>query len=216
MTSNKEDYLKVIYEENGLERPVSNKVICEKLGIAPSSVTEMLSKLQKQGFIEYEAYKGSKLTSIGGVICIKLLRSHRLWEVFLIRYLGYSWREAHEDAHLLEHVAPERMIDRLEAFLNFPETCPHGSIIPKNGELFENTQLVKMTDLKVGDIALLVRVEEDGDLLDYLERSGIIIGEYIKIKEKEEYEGSVEVLQKEKSIRISYKAACQIYVEKRR
>lgn len=215
MTSNKEDYLKVIYEENGLERPVSNKVISEKLGIAPSSVTEMLSKLQKQGYIEYEAYKGSKLTSIGGVICIKLLRSHRLWEVFLIRYLGYSWREAHEDAHLLEHVAPHRMIDRLEAFLNFPETCPHGSIIPKNGELFENIQLVKMTDLKVGDTARLVRVEEDGDLLDYLERSGIIIGRQIKIKEIEEYEGSIDLLQNEKGIRISYKAASQIYVERR-
>lgn len=213
MTSNKEDYLKTIYEEGGLEKSVPNKVISDKLGIAPASVSEMLSKLQKQGLIQYEAYKGSKLTEMGLSTCMEVVRSHRLWEVFLMRHLRYTWREAHEEAHLLEHIAPIRMVNRLDAFLNYPETCPHGSLIPKNGTIPENIELKKMSDLSEGDVATVIRMIEEGELLDYLERIGLQIGREITIFSKEEYEGAITFTQDGNTIRISYKAASQVYVE---
>lgn len=214
MTSNKQDYLKAIYEAGGLEKAVSNKVIAEKLGIAPGSVSEMLSKLNGQGLIIYEAYKGSRLTAEGLAACIDVVRSHRLWEVFLMRHLGYTWRQAHEDAHLLEHIAPARMMDRLDAFLNYPQTCPHGSLIPQKGKSAEHAHLQRITDLVQGDEAVVRRVIEDGNLLDYLERSGLQIDQTIQICFIDDYEGPITFSQAGKEISISFKAATQVYVER--
>lgn len=213
MTSNKEDYLKAIYEEGGLEKIIPNKVISEKLGIAPASVSEMLSKLSSQGLVTYEPYKGSRLTPEGMEACVDVVRSHRLWEVFLMRYLGYTWREAHEDAHLLEHIAPARMIDRLDSFLNYPQTCPHGSLIPQKGQTLNQVRLQRLSDLSEGDTAMVCRVVEDGRLLDYLERSGLEIHKNIQVLAIDDYEGPVTFSQEGQTISISFKAATQIYVE---
>lgn len=213
MTSNKEDYLKAIYEEGGLEKVIPNKVISEKLGIAPASVSEMLSKLSNQGLIAYEPYKGSRLTAEGLAACLDVVRSHRLWEVFLMRHLGYTWREAHEDAHLLEHIAPVRMIDRLEMFLNYPQTCPHGSLIPQKGQTLNQVRLQRLSDLSEGDTATVCRIVEDGKLLDYLERSGLEIHKNIQVLAIDDYEGPVTFSQEGRTISISFKAATQIYVE---
>ena len=213
MTSNKEDYLKIIYEEGGMKKPVSNKIIAEKLNIAPPSVSEMLVKLSQQDLINYEAYKGSTLTEKGVETCINIVRSHRLWEVFLMNHLGYTWREAHEDAHLLEHIAPVRMLERLDSFLGFPKTCPHGSIIPQKGQQPNRTDFKKLSDLSIGDVVTIKRVEEDGKLLDYLERSHLKIHKKIKVLSIDDYEGPISFLQDGKNIAISYKAATKIYVE---
>lgn len=215
MTSNKEDYLKVIFEEGGLEKPVPNKVISLKLGVAPASVSEMLTKLSRQGWILYEAYKGSRLTEAGFAACIDVVRSHRLWEVFLTRHLGYTWREAHEDAHLLEHAAPMRMMKRLDAFLNFPQTCPHGCTIPQTGKAPANVKLNRLSDLSAGETARIRRVEEDGALLDYLEQSGLRVPAEIQMLSIDDYEGPVTFQQTEKTVTISFKAATKVYVERR-
>lgn len=214
MTSNKEDYLKIIYDEGGLKKAVPNKIISEKLNIAPASVSEMLSKLEKQGFIAYEAYKGSRLTDKGLAACLDIVRSHELWEVFLMRHLGYSWREAHEDAHLLEHVAPSRMIDRLDAFLNYPQTCPHGALIPQNGKVPDSLQLMRLSSLSIGESAVVHRVVEDGALLDYLEQSGLQIHKKLQVLSIDDYEGPIRFSQEGKNITISFKAATQIFVER--
>lgn len=210
----KEEYLKIIYEEGGLDSTVSNKVIAEKLGIAPASVSEMLAKLGGQGLIDYQAYKGSRLTPEGLAACMDVVRSHRLWEVFLIRHLGYSWRESHEDAHLLEHAASPRILERLDAFLNYPQTCPHGSQIPREGEALRQATLQRLSDLSVGDHAIVRRVVEDGTLLDYLERSGVEVHRAIKVLAVEDYEGPIRFAQGDQTISISYKAATQIFVER--
>lgn len=212
MTSNKGDYLKAIYESGGAEEKVQNKVIAEKLGVTPASVSEMITKMQKQGLVEYLPYKGTSLTPKGLKTCIELIRSHRIWEVFLMEYLGYSWREAHEDAHILEHATPTRLVDRLDLFLNHPTTCPHGSIIPQKGKGIEKTQLYRLSDMRVGDEVVISRVIEDGKLLDYLQEVGLEIGKSVKLLSFEPYEGPISFAQDDREITISYKAAMQIYV----
>lgn len=214
MTSNKEDYLKVIFEEGGLDKPVPNKVIAEKLAIAAPSVSEMLAKLHQQGLIVYAAYKGSRLTAQGLATCIDVVRSHRLWEVFLMRYLGYSWREAHEDAHLLEHISPERLVDRLDTFLGYPQTCPHGALIPHKGQHIDDPRQERLSNLSAGDVVMVCRIAEDGWLLDYLERRGLKVQEVIEMLSIDDYEGPVTFLQDGKTISISFKAATQIYVQR--
>lgn len=213
MTPNKEDYLKAIYKLGGMEEQVSNKQIAESLQIAPASVTEMLGKLKREGLIHYEPYKGSRLTDAGMRIAITLVRGHRLWEVFLMRHLGYSWSEAHEDAELLEHITPSRLTARLDQFLNYPAYCPHGSAIPHPDGQVDLTPLQPLNLLPIGQISHIRRVTEEKELLDYLQASGIIIGSAVRIVEAGAYEGPLTLDLEGKRVQISYKAACHIYVD---
>lgn len=213
MTPNKEDYLKEIYKLGGMEEQVSNKQIAESLQIAPASVTEMLGKLKREGLIHYEPYKGSRLTDAGMRIAITLVRGHRLWEVFLMRHLGYSWSEAHEDAELLEHITPLRLTARLDQFLNYPAYCPHGSAIPHPDGQVDLTPLQPLNLLPIGQISHIRRVTEEKELLDYLQASGITIGSAVRIVEAGAYEGPLTLDLEGKQVQISYKAACHIYVD---
>lgn len=213
MTPNKEDYLKAIYKLGGLEELVSNKQIAEALQIAPASVTEMLGKLKREKLIHYEPYKGSRLTDEGIRSAISLVRGHRLWEVFLMRHLGYSWSEAHEDAELLEHITPARLINRLDQFLNYPAYCPHGSAIPHSGRQIEPAVLQTLNLLPVGVTSHIRRVTEEKELLDYLQKSGVAIGSAARIIEAAAYEGPLTLDLEGERVQISYKAACQIYVD---
>ena len=213
MTSNKEEYLKTIYENGGVEQPVPNKVISDALGVAPSSVTEMLLKLKKEGLIVSQPYKGSMLTGVGLEVCLNVIRSCGLWEVFLVRHLGYSWSEAYEDAHLLEHVTTDRLMDRLDAFLDHPTTCPHGSMIPKKDGIDNQAMLISLADLKTGEKGIIRRVAESKKLLDYLERINFSLDQEIRIVEASDYEGPITFLQNGQTKTISFKAGQEVYVE---
>lgn len=213
MTPNKEDYLKAIYKLGGMEELVSNKQIAETLRIAPASVTEMLGKLNREGLIHYEPYKGSRLTAEGMRSAVSLVRGHRLWEVFLMRHLGYSWSEAHEDAERLEHITPPRLTARLDIFLNYPAYCPHGSAIPQSDGQIDLSPLQPLNLLPVGGASYIRRVTEEKELLDYLQENGIMIGSPVRVVEAAAYEGPFTLDLGGKRVQISYKAACQIYVD---
>ena len=213
VTSNKEEYLRVIYENGGMEENVSNKLIAEELGVSPSSVTEMLNKLKQEGLISTLPYKGCMLTETGLAACLNVIRNHRLWEVFLVGQLGYSWREAHEEAHLLEHVSTARLMERLDRFLQYPKTCPHGFQIPQENTLREEGKLGTLADLGKGDRGIIRRIREDVNLLDYLQRIGFILNEEIQVLEISDYEGPITFLQDGRTISISYKAAQEVFVE---
>lgn len=213
MTPNKEDYLKAIYKLGGMEKLVSNKRIAETLQIAPASVTEMLGKMKREGLIQYEPYKGSRLTDEGTRSAISLVRGHRLWEVFLMRHLGYSWSEAHEDAELLEHITPPRLTARMDQFLNYPAYCPHGSAIPHTDGQIDRIPMQTLNLLPVGVTSHIRRVTEEKELLDYLQETGIAIGSSVRIIEMAAYEGPLTLDLEGKRVQISYKAACQIYVD---
>ena len=214
MTPNKEDYLKAIYKLGGMEEVVNNKQIADALKIAPASVTEMLGKLSREGLLEYEPYKGSRLTQDGFQVAVLLLRGHRLWEVFLIRHLGYPWSQAHEDAELLEHVAPPRLIERLDKFLNYPAYCPHGNAIPHPDGQIDCTPLQTLNLLSEGETSHIRKVTEEMELLDYLQDLGIEIGATVTVVSIGAYEGPLTLELSGKRIQISYKAACQIYTSK--
>ena len=213
MTSNKEEYLRVIYERGGESAHVANKVIAEELGVAPSSVTEMLTKLKKDGLVEITPYKGAMLTEEGMLASLAVIRYHRLWEVFLVEKLGYTWREAHEEAHLLEHASTTRLIERLDCFLGNPKTCPHGSLIPKDNAMGKELKLVPLSQLRKGQQGFIRRVSEDADLMDYLQRIGVVLNGEIEILEVSDYEGPIAFRQESDRINMSFKAAHDVFVE---
>jgi len=213
MTPNKEDYIKAIYKLRKGDELISNKEIAESLKIAPASVTEMLGKLSKQELIQYEPYRGSRLTEKGLQIAVILVRGHRLWEVFLMRYLGYSWSEAHEDAELLEHITPSRLVERLNRFLDYPSYCPHGSFIPYIDGEVKNVFLRTLDTILEGEETYIRRVTEEKELLDYLQKAGVEIGSHIKVLSIGAYEGPITLELGDNHVQISYKAACKIYVD---
>ena len=131
MTSGKEDYLKAIYLLSENHDIVTNKELSQTLQVSPPSVSEMITKLQKQGYVDYTAYKGSKMTRKGRKEAGRLLRYHALWEVFLVNYLHFSWSQAHEMAEGLEHQTNDILSEKLEDYLNHPTHCPHGDPIPR-------------------------------------------------------------------------------------
>lgn len=212
MTPQKEDYIKELYKLGGAEQQIGNKKLAEALKVTPPSVTEMLGKLQHEKLIEYKPYHGSQLTAEGIRKAISLLRGHRLWEVFLMRHLGYSWSEAHEDAEMLEHMTPIRLIERLDQFLNFPAYCPHGSAIPHPDGSIEVVPLIPLNQLAPGDSAYVRRVVEETELMDYLQTLGVKIGSKITLVEQAPYEGPLTIVIDGNKVQLSYKASCKLYM----
>ena len=146
---------------------------------------------------------------------VTLLRGHRLWEVFLIEHLGYTWSEAHEDAERLEHVAPARLIDRLEKYLDYPAFCPHGNAIPQADGKMRIPKLKSLVEMKAGESSTIRRVTEENDLMDYLQELGIHIGSKVVVEEFGACEGPVTIRVDNTQKQLSYKAAGMVYVDEK-
>ncbi|SDZ33519.1 iron (metal) dependent repressor, DtxR family [Proteiniborus ethanoligenes] len=211
MTGSKEDYLKVIYELGGHSKKISNKKIVEALNISPPSVSEMVKKLLDEGYIEYEAYHGVKLTELGIREAIKIKRRHLLWEVFLSEYLGYSWDEVHDEAEKLEHVTSEELEKHLEIFLNYPKFCPHGTPILKNNTSSTNYRTLDL--LSIGEKTQIHRLLDEKELLQYVSELGLGIGDCITVIHVAPYNGPITLRKGKTNIIIGLEAAKKIYVD---
>ena len=211
-----EDYLTAIYRNLDDAGEIKPNLLASKLEISNAAVTDMLRKLSRDGFVDYQKYKSIKLTSEGEVYAKNMLRRHRIWEVFLHQTLGMSWDKVHDEAEKLEHSSSDEIINRLEEFLEFPEVDPHGYPIPdKNGKIKKSKTVVAISELNENDSAKVIRVNDDvKNLLSYVTKIGISLGKDILIKDKLDYDGSVLVKIDNKEINISNKIASNIFVEK--
>lgn len=213
MTSGKEDYLKAIYLISESHELVTNKELSNMLHVSPPSVSEMITKLQKQGYVDYTAYKGSKMTRKGRREAGRLLRYHSLWEVFLVEKLDFSWSEAHEIAEGLEHQTTEPLSERLDNFLDHPVHTPRGDPIPRKDGSRSGITHRLLSDLEVGEMSHIRRIMEDYTLMDYVQGKNIGIDMEVTVKEKEPYEGPILLSTPIGDISLSYKAAQQIFVD---
>ena len=201
MTSGKEDYLKAIYLISESHELVTNKELSNMLHVSPPSVSEMITKLQKQGYVDYTAYKGSKMTRKGRREAGRLLRYH------------FSWSEAHEIAEGLEHQTTEPLSERLDNFLDHPVHTPRGDPIPRKDGSRSGITHRLLSDLEVGEMSHIRRVMEDYTLMDYVQGKNIGIDMEVTVKEKEPYEGPIHLSPPIGDISLSYKAAQQIFVD---
>lgn len=214
MTPNKEDYIKAIYELGGQDNVVSNKKLVHALSVSAASVTEMNARLLKENLITYTPYQGVKLTEDGLKIANKLIRKHRLWEVFLAEKLGYNWNEVHADADLLEHVSSEFLIDRLDHFLNEPQFDPHGGMIPNKDGSIEEMNYLPLVEMNEGTRFIIKEVDDQKDFLKYLLDKQIKLGNEYLLKDIEPYEGPLTLVSEaEGETIISFKAAFKILVK---
>lgn len=195
MTQSEENYIKTIYqlEETGGGKIITN-AIAEKLETKASSVTDMIKKLEEKGLVTYKKYQGVNLTPSGKKVALELVRKHRLWETFLVKSLKFGWEEVHEIAHQLEHIQSDILVEKLDAFLGFPEADPHGEPIPgRDGKIHAPNQL-KLSEAKPGKKYSLEGVVQPNDVfLRYLNKLGLHIGTEFLVSKIEEYDFSMEI-----------------------
>lgn len=211
-----EDYLTAIFRNLDDVGEIKPNLLASKLEISNAAVTDMLRKLSRDGFVDYQKYKSIKLTSEGEGYAKNMLRRHRIWEVFLHQTLGMPWDKVHEEAEKLEHSSSDDLINLLEEFLEYPEVDPHGYPIPdKNGKIKKSKTVIAITELNENDSAKVIRVNDDvKNLLSYVTKIGIALGKIILIIDKLKYDGSVLIKIENKEINLSNKIASNIFVEK--
>lgn len=215
MNVNVEDYLKNIYNIKQESGKVTNNVLAEKLKISPAAVSDMVSKLSKSGYITNKPYKGFELTKKGEAVAINLVRKHRLWEVFLMKYLNYHWNEVHNDAENLEHASSDSLIARLDDFLGNPKYDPHGDPIPDKNGKFPKDDAIPLTDIKIGENVTIKKVsDESSEILEYFSKLGLALNNTVKVNGKITFDNSIEIKYKGKKIFLSEKISSKIYVSK--
>lgn len=189
-----ENYIKSIYHlQQQTDTVTTNSLACE-LQTKPASVTDMLKKLQVKKLVEYEKYRGFRLNAAGNKIALNIVRRHRLWEYFLVTKLGFEWDQVHSIAEELEHISSKELIQKLDNFLNHPQTDPHGDPIPDvNGKI----PLIKQ--MCIADVALKKTVvvssvaNQSPEMLDLLRHYHIGIGTSLKVNMRLSFDGSVEI-----------------------
>ncbi|NMC54288.1 MAG: hypothetical protein GYA48_11710 [Chloroflexi bacterium] len=160
-------------------QPVPLSKLAEFFSISPVSVNEMCRKLQENGLVQYQPYKGASLTPEGEEKASYILRRHRLWEVFLVAKLGFDFDEAHHFACQLEHTTPDELADRLDMFLGYPSENPQGDAIPRKSGALPVVETIPLTAMAVGQKATLSRMEVNETVLQFLQQSGLRIGSQV-------------------------------------
>ncbi len=193
-TRAQQDYLKALYLLGGDERPVPTRELAQRLGISSPSVSEMVTRLTSQGLVEHDRYRGQQLTREGRKVALELVRHHRLLEMFLVRVLGYTWDEVHDEAERLEHVISERMEQRIFELLGRPELDPHGHAIPTLAGKVRSVSHRALSECRAGEKVMVQRVsDEDPVKLRELERRGLTPGTPIAVVAGSQFEGPIEV-----------------------
>lgn len=213
-TRAQEDYLKALYHLHGDHRPVPTRDLAQRLGISSPSVSEMVTRLTAQGLVEHDRYRGQQLTREGRKVALELVRHHRLLEMFLVRVLGYSWDEVHDEAERLEHVMSERMEQRIFELLGRPELDPHGHAIPSVSGKVRSHSERPLSECKAGEKVVVQGVSDaDAGRLRELERRGLMPGTRIEVLAVSEYEGPMEVRIKGRRVSVPLGLARGMFME---
>ena len=210
-----ENYLKVIYTiELTKSKNVSTTLIAKKIHTKASSVTDMLKKLADKKLVNYEKYKGVSLTKKGKSIAVNIVRKHRLWEVFLVNKLNYNWDEVHEMAEQLEHIKSDSLINRLDAFLNFPKHDPHGDPIPDENENIALHKNVMLSFIEANNSCVVIGLKDSSsDFLKFLDNLNISLGSVLKVISKEAFDNSMIIENNNHIISISNQISKNIFVK---
>jgi DtxR family Mn-dependent transcriptional regulator len=215
MTFSEENYLKTIYHLTIIsDSEISTNAIAEKMETKASSVTDMLKKLAEKDLVNYKKYQGVSLTEKGKLSAKMIVRKHRLWEVFLVEKLDFSWDEVHDIAEQLEHIKSEKLINKLDDFLGNPTEDPHGDPIPDvNGRIIKIEKQL-LSELHEKQIGICVGVKDtSSEFLKYLDKQGIALGSKIEIIAKESFDLSLKIKVDDKELTISNKIASNLFVK---
>ncbi len=194
LTQAEENYLKNIYHLQQSGGMVTTNDLAAVLQTKPASVTDMLKKLKAKKLLQYEPYREFCLSAQGKKIALSIVRKHRLWEYFLVNELQFEWDEVHEVAEQLEHVGSKKLVEKLDAFLNYPRFDPHGDPIPDSNGKMTIQQQVSLVELPLNKHAEVTFVRNQStELLEVLKHRNIQIGTRLEVKNRFDFDNSLEV-----------------------
>lgn len=215
LSQTEENYLKAIYSLSSTKKKsVSTNGIAQKLQTKASSVTDMIKKLSEKELISYKKYQGVRLTSTGKSIAIRIIRKHRLWEVFLASKLNFNWDEVHDIAEQLEHIKSDTLIDKLDEFLEFPTNDPHGDPIPDKDGNIQHLKKVMLASISKGEKCTIIGVKDSSPFLKYLDALNIKLGSILTISDIIEFDKSMLIENEGVSTVISNQIAQNLFVTK--
>lgn len=187
--------MKVIYSfTEWQDKPISSTQLATRLGVANSSVSEMVRKLKDQGLVNHKPYSAIRLTAAGLELALSMVRRHRLLETYLVQELGYSWDEVHDEAELLEHAVSDTFIERMSAKLGNPTRDPHGDPIPDAQGHIEMPAAFQMGKLDAGHLGKVIRISDhDPQLLRYLDQQHIALDATVHVLGRKPFGGALTV-----------------------
>ena len=215
LTFSEENHLKAIFHlERTHPNGVSTNALSKEMGTKASSVTDMVKRLSEKKLINYKKYKGFKLSQLGLGTAIAIIRKHRLWEVFLVEKLNFSWDEVHEVAEQLEHIKSEKLINKLDAFLAYPKIDPHGDPIPDKHGNFPKITKMLFSECQVGDEGTFIGVKDSSPIfLQFLDKNNICLKAKVIILQKEAFDLSLKIKVNNNTIMVSHKTASNLYLQ---
>lgn len=211
-----ENYLKVIHRlSEATSEDISTNAVAELMQTKAASVTDMLRKLADKGWVNYQKYQGVRLSAEGEKIALSIVRKHRLWEVFLVDKMGFNWDEVHEIAEQLEHIESDPLVNKLDEYLGFPKTDPHGDPIPNKDGILPELAYSHLSDIKATKTCKLMGVAQDSAVfLQLLTKLNLNLGAKLDIKEINEFDRSIFVsINDATPIFISHEVAKNILVK---
>lgn len=211
-----ENYLKIIYRlSEGNNDDISTNAVAELTQTKAASVTDMLRKLADKGWVNYQKYQGVRLSPEGEKIALEIVRKHRLWEVFLVEKMGFNWDEVHEIAEQLEHIESDVLIEKLDAFLAFPKTDPHGDPIPSKSGIMPELGYLHLSDIKTGNRCILMGVAKDSAVfLQLLTKMQLSLGSTLQVHEINAFDRSISVsINDAPAVFISHEVAKNILIK---
>ncbi|QDU42214.1 Iron-dependent repressor IdeR [Symmachiella dynata] len=190
--------------------------IATALNVSPGTVTSMLKTLSDSSLANYKPYSGVKLTKQGRMLAVRMLRRHRLLELFLVRTLELTWDQVHDEAERMEHAVSDELIDRIDEYLERPQVDPHGDPIPSaDGTLTGEDYGLPLSDTDMGDTVRIIRVRnQQPEFLRYLADNGMALGAVGTVQENSDAGDIVAVQMQEKLVTLGQAAAEMLYVER--
>ncbi len=190
-----ENFLKAIYGLQQAGERVATNALAETLRMMAPSVTDMARRLEAAGLIDYQKYRGVRLTDAGEEIALKVVRRHRLIELYLVEELGYALHEVHDEAEELEHVVSDRFIAAIAGKLGNPTFDPHGDPIPGEDGSIQPRALRPLAELLTGSPAVIARFKSDDPaMLQHIEARGFRLNAPVQVLERDPFDGPLTVL----------------------
>jgi len=217
LSSTEENYLKVLLHistEDSSQQEAGTNQIATYLHVRPATATDMLKKLKEKGLVDYQRYGKISLTELGRSHAVAVIRKHRLWETFLYDKLGFSWDEVHEVAEQLEHIQSDKLVERLDKYLGYPQFDPHGDIIPAANEDLVAPNRKTLAEAALGTKNCVTSVKDNSpEFLQYVSQLGIAIGQEIELINRFDFDGSMHIEVNGKLATISQKVAENIFIK---
>jgi DtxR family Mn-dependent transcriptional regulator len=213
MNRAEEDYIKTIYELTVEKKQpmIKSNEIADRFGFTDQSVNEMIKKLETKHLVSFIPYKGISLTKKGKDVAIRMIRSHRIWEVFLTEKLGFSWENVHEDAEMLEHATSPTVLEKLYHYLGEPAYCQHGNPIPPLNGHMEDAIALSLAEVSSGDQFELYRVLDHRELLTYLNTQDIKLHDRFFVVERDIFNGLIKLKKNDQNITLTLKTAAMLF-----